>query len=79
MESNGKLPHLFIPRKTATLVPEFAVEDVPLAELQPWCLSLQRKTCLLGRTPMIMMILLVKVMKAHGVVNAKVHIFTPRH
>ena len=30
MESNGKLTHLFIPSKTATLVPEFAVEDLPL-------------------------------------------------
>ena len=29
-ESNGKLPQLFIPSKTATLVPEFAVEDLPL-------------------------------------------------
>ena len=29
-ESNGKLLHLFIPSKTATLVPEFAVEDLPL-------------------------------------------------
>ena len=29
-ESNGKLPHLFILSKTATLVPEFAVEDLPL-------------------------------------------------
>ena len=29
-ESNAKLPHLFIPNKTATLVPEFAVEDLPL-------------------------------------------------
>ena len=29
-ERNGKLPHLFIPSKTATLVPEFAVEDLPL-------------------------------------------------
>ena len=29
-ESNGKLPHQFIPIKTATLVPEFAVEDLPL-------------------------------------------------
>ena len=29
-ESNGKLPHLFIPSKTATFVPEFAVEDLPL-------------------------------------------------
>ena len=30
MESNGMLPHLFIPSKTATLVPEFAVEDLLL-------------------------------------------------
>ena len=29
-ESNGKLPHLFIPNKTATLVLEFSVEDMPL-------------------------------------------------
>ena len=29
-ESNGKLPHLFIPSKTVTLVPKFAVEDLPL-------------------------------------------------
>ena len=29
-ESKGKPPHLFIPGKTATLRPEFAVEDLPL-------------------------------------------------
>ena len=29
-ESKGKLPHILIPSKTATLVPEFAVEDLPL-------------------------------------------------
>ena len=29
-ESNGKLPHMCIPSKTATLVPEFAVEYLPL-------------------------------------------------
>ena len=29
-ESNGKLPHLFILSKTATLVLQFAVEDLPL-------------------------------------------------
>ena len=29
-EDNGKLPHLFIPSKSATLVPEFVVEDLPL-------------------------------------------------
>ena len=29
-ESNGKLPHLFVPSNTATLVPEFTVEDLYL-------------------------------------------------
>ena len=29
-ESNGKLPQLFIPSKTANFVPEFAVEDLSL-------------------------------------------------
>ena len=29
-ESNGKLPNLSIPSKTATLVREFVVEDLPL-------------------------------------------------
>ena len=27
-ESNGKLPHIFVPSKTAALVPEFAVKDM---------------------------------------------------
>ena len=30
-ENNGKLPHLSIPRKSVTLVPEFAMEDLPLS------------------------------------------------
>ena len=29
-ESNGKLPYLFIPSKTATLVPGSVVKDLPL-------------------------------------------------
>ena len=29
-ENNGELPHLFIPGKTATMVSEFAVEDLIL-------------------------------------------------
>ena len=29
-ESNGKLPHISISCKTANLVPEFVVEDLPL-------------------------------------------------
>ena len=44
-KSNGKLPHLFIPGKTAALVPEFAVEDLPSAELQRWFLRLHWRTC----------------------------------
>ena len=35
-ESNGKLPHLFIPSKTAILVPAFAVKDLPLGRTF-WC------------------------------------------
>ena len=31
--------------KTAVLIPEFAVEDLPSAELQPRFLSSQRRTC----------------------------------
>ena len=34
-----------IPGKTAVLVPEFTVEDLPLAELQPRFLCLQWRTC----------------------------------
>ena len=30
-ESNGKLPHLVIPSKTATFVPKFAMEDLLLS------------------------------------------------
>ena len=30
--SKGKLPHLFIPSKTVALVPEFAVEYLPLSK-----------------------------------------------
>ena len=34
-----------IPGKTAALVSEFAVEDLPSVELQPWFLPLQWRTC----------------------------------
>ena len=33
VESNGKLPHLFIPSETAALVLEFAAEDLHSGEL----------------------------------------------
>ena len=29
-KNNGKLPHLLIPSKSATLFPDFVVEDLPL-------------------------------------------------
>ena len=32
-ESNRKLPHLFIPSRTAAFVPEFAMEDLPLVRI----------------------------------------------
>ena len=34
VESNGKLPHVSIPSKTAVCVPEFAVEDLPLSRTE---------------------------------------------
>ena len=49
-ESNWKLPHLFIPGKTATLVPEFAVEDLPLGRTAALVLEFAVKDLPLGRT-----------------------------
>ena len=40
-----KLLHLFTSSKTATLVPEFAVEDLPLDRTATLVLCLQWKTC----------------------------------
>ena len=56
-ESNGKLPHLFIPSKTASLVPEFAMEDLLLGRIAALVPEFAVKDLPLGRTPMIMMIL----------------------
>ena len=49
-ESNGKLPHLFIPSKTATLVSEFAVEDLPLGRTPAVVPKFAVKDLPLGRT-----------------------------
>ena len=48
--SNGKLPHLFIPSKTATVVPEFAVEDLPLGITAALAPEFAVKVLPLGRT-----------------------------
>ena len=52
-ENSGKLPHLFIPSKTATLVPEFAVEDLPLGRTTALVPEFAVKDLPLGRTLMI--------------------------
>ena len=49
-ESNGKLPQLFIPSTTATLVPEFAVEDLPLGRTANLVPEFPVKDLPLGRT-----------------------------
>ena len=49
-ESNGKLPYLFIPSKTATLVPEFPVEDLPLSRTATLIPAFAVKYLPLGRT-----------------------------
>ena len=49
-ESNGKLPHLCIPSKTANLVHEFAVEDLPLGRTATLVPEFVDKDLPLGRT-----------------------------
>ena len=49
-ESNRKLSHLFIPSKTATLVPEFAVEDMHLGRTATLGLAFPTKDLPLGKT-----------------------------
>ena len=51
-ESNGKLPHLFIPSKTTTKAPEFAMEDLPLGIIAALVLEFAVKDLPLGRTLM---------------------------
>ena len=50
MESNGKLPYLFIPGKTVALVPEVEVEDLPLDRTAPLVHAFAVKDLPLART-----------------------------
>ena len=52
-ERNGKLLHLFIPSKTATYVPEFTMEDLPLGRIAALVPEFAVKDLSLGRTLMI--------------------------
>ena len=49
-ESNGKLPHLFFPNKTATLVLVFAMEDLPTGRTAALVPEYAVKDLPLGRT-----------------------------
>ena len=50
VESNRKLPHLFLPNKTATMVPKFAVEDLSLGRIAALVLKFAVNDLHLGRT-----------------------------
>ena len=58
-ENNGKLPHLFIPSKTAILVPEFAVEDLSLDRTTTLVPEFAVKDLTLGRTKIIMIMIMM--------------------
>ena len=55
-ESNGKLQHLFIASKTAILVPEFAMEDLPLGRIAALVSQFAVKDLTMGRTLMMIYI-----------------------
>ena len=58
-ESNTKLPHLFIPSKTASQVPEFEMDDLPLGRIAALVPEFSVKDMPLGRTMMMMMIMMI--------------------
>ena len=60
-ESNGKLPHLFIPSKTAALAPEFALKDLPLGRIAV-VPEFAVKDLPLGRTLMMVMMMMMMMM-----------------
>ena len=50
-ESNGKLSHISVPSKIAILVPEFAVENLPLSRTAVLVPEFAVKNLPLGRLP----------------------------
>ena len=60
-ESNGKLPHLSIPSKTAAWVPEFAMEDLPLSRTVALVPEFAVKDLPLGGILMMMMLIYIKI------------------
>ena len=64
-ESNGKLPHLFILYKTATLVPKSAVEDLPLGRTAALVPKFAVKDLPFSRTLMMMKVLCIRPTYTH--------------
>ena len=60
-ESNWKLPHLFIPSKTATQVLEFSMEDLPLGRIAALVPEFAVKDLPLGRALMMMMVMMMMI------------------
>ena len=58
-ESNGKLPHLSIPSKTAVWFSEFAVEDLPLSRTADLVPEFAVKNLSLSRILMMMMMMII--------------------
>ena len=58
-ESNGKLPYLSIPSKTAAWVPGFAVEDLPLSRTAALVPEFVVKDLALGRTENSLMMMII--------------------
>ena len=56
-ESNGKIPRPFISSKTATQVPEFAMEDLPLGRITALVPEFAVNDLTLGRTLMMMILI----------------------
>ena len=61
-KSSGKLPHLFIPNKTTILVPEFAMEDLPLGRIADLVPEFAVKDLPLSRTLIMIMMMMIMVM-----------------
>ena len=61
-EGNGKPLHLFIPSKTTTMVPEFAVKDLLLDRTATLVPAFVVKNLPLGRTLMMILMMMMMMM-----------------
>ena len=87
LDANGRvesgkqreLPHLFIPSKTATKVPEFAMEDMPLGRIAALVPEFAVKDLPLGRTLMMMMMICELLYDYINFCYNKIYVITKRY